>query len=162
MTTLLELVVFLAPPLRPDADLPCASRPVKPRAQLNPCNNSHPSTRRLETNLGRARQHIVHLQCLRGGYFANLFTLTQVYAGVVVGTHRPSYKADGEKCKKELCWVNKLCTEVGNKLRNFFGCACWCGVTLVCAVASYEKSLRISGGFAFTMVETRGIEPLTS
>lgn len=30
MTTLLELVVFLAPPLRPDADLPCASRPVKP------------------------------------------------------------------------------------------------------------------------------------
>ena len=66
MTTLLEFVVFLAPPLRPDADLPCASRPVKPRAQLNPCNNSHPSTRRLETDLGRARQHIVHLQCLRG------------------------------------------------------------------------------------------------
>lgn len=66
MTTLLELVVFLAPPLRPDADLPCASRPVKPRAQLNPCNNSNPSTRRLETDLGRARQHIVHLQCLRG------------------------------------------------------------------------------------------------
>lgn len=71
MTTLLELVVFLAPPLRPDADLPCASRPVKPRAQLNPCNNSHPSTRRLETDLGRARQHIVHLQCL-GGLFCKL------------------------------------------------------------------------------------------
>ena len=30
MTTLLELVVFLAPPLRPDDDLPRASRPVKP------------------------------------------------------------------------------------------------------------------------------------
>ena len=26
MTTLLELVVFLAPPLRPDADRPCALR----------------------------------------------------------------------------------------------------------------------------------------
>ena len=68
MTTLLELVVFLAPPLRPDADLPCASRPAKPRAQLNPCNNSYPSTRRLETDLDRTRQHFVHLQCLRGSF----------------------------------------------------------------------------------------------
>ena len=56
----------------------------------------------------------------------------------------------------------KLCTEVGNKLRNFFGCGCWCGVTLICAVAAYEKSLQFPGGFIFTMVETRGIEPLTS
>ena len=81
---------------------------------------------------------------------------------MVVGTHRPSYKADGVKFKKELCWVNKLCTEVGNKLRNFFGCVCWCGVTLICAVIVYEKNLRFPGGFAFTVVETRGIEPLTS
>ena len=82
--------------------------------------------------------------------------------GVAVGTHDPSCKADGVKCKMELCWFNKLCTEVGNKLRNFFCCGCWCGVTLVCAVAAYEKSLRIPRGSAFTVVETRGIEPLTS
>ena len=47
-------------------------------------------------------------------------------------------------------------------MRNFFGYGCWYGVTLVCAVAAYEKSLRIPRGFVFTMVETRGIEPLTS
>lgn len=40
-------------------------------------------------------------------------------------------------------------------MRNFFGCGCWCGVTLVCAVAAYEKSLRIPGGSAFTVVEQR-------
>lgn len=97
-----------------------------------------------------------------GGYFANLFTLTQVYAGVAFGMHRPSCNADGVKCKKELCWVNKLCTEVGNKLRNFLRYGCWRDVAFVCVVAAYEKSLRISGGFTFTMVETRGIEPLTS
>ena len=28
MTSLLELVVFLAPPLRPDADRPCATWPI--------------------------------------------------------------------------------------------------------------------------------------
>ena len=91
-----------------------------------------------------------------------MFTLTQVYTGVVVDMHRPSYNADSEKCKKELCWVNKLCTEVGNKLRNFLRCGWLHGATLVCAVVAYEKSLRETGGFAFTVVETRGIEPLTS
>ena len=96
------------------------------------------------------------------GYIANLFTLTQVYAGAGVGMHRPSRNADDVKCKKELSWVNKLCTEVGSKLRNFLRGGCWCGVTLVYAVAAYEKSLRFPRGFAFTMVETRGIEPLTS
>ena len=73
-----------------------------------------------------------------------MFTLTQVYAGVAVGTHRPSCKADDVKCKMELCWVNKLCIEVGNKLRNFFGCGCWCGVNLICAVAAYEKKPPVS------------------
>lgn len=42
-------------------------------------------------------------------------------------------------------------------MRNFFECGCWCGVTLVCAVASYEKSLQFPGGFAFTMVEPQKI-----
>ena len=56
---------------------------------------------------------------LKGVYFTNLFTLTQVYAGAAVGTHRSSRYADDMKCKKELSWVNKLCTEVGSKLRNF-------------------------------------------
>ena len=91
-----------------------------------------------------------------------MFTLTQVYAGVAVGTHRPSCNADGMKCKKEICWVNKLCTEVGNKLRNFFGCGCWRGVTLVYAVAHMKKASGFPEAFAFTVVETRGIEPLTS
>ena len=90
------------------------------------------------------RGNISYICSAKGGYFANLFTLTQVYAGVVVGTHRPSHNADGGKCNKELCWVNKLCTEVGNKLRNFFGCGRWCGVTLVCAVAAYEKKPPVS------------------
>ena len=48
-----------------------------------------------------------------------MFTLTQVYAGAAVGMHRPSRNADDVKCKKELSWDNKLCTEVGSKLRNF-------------------------------------------
>ena len=96
------------------------------------------------------------------GYFANLFTLTQVYAGVALSARYPSYNANSVKCKKEICWVNKLCTEVGNKLRNFFRRGCRRGVTLVYAVSVYEKSLRYPGGYMFTMVETRGIEPLTS
>ena len=41
-------------------------------------------------------------------------------------------------------------------------CATFCGGTLGCMVAAYEKSLRFPEGSAFTMVETRGIEPLTS
>ena len=86
----------------------------------------------------------------------------QVYVGAAVGMHRPSRNADDVKCKKELSWVNKLCTEVGSKLRNFLRCGCWCGATLVCVVAAHEKSLRFPESFAFTMVETRGIEPLTS
>lgn len=44
---------------------------------------------------------------------------------------------------------------MGNKLRNFFGYGCWCGVTLICAVIVYEKSLRFPGGFAFTVVEQK-------
>lgn len=43
----------------------------------------------------------------------------QVYVGAAVGMHRPSRYADDMKCKKELSWVNKLCTEVESKLRNF-------------------------------------------
>ena len=41
-------------------------------------------------------------------------------------------------------------------------CATFCDDTLGCMVIAYEKSLRFSEGSAFTMVETRGIEPLTS
>lgn len=74
----------------------------------------------------------------------------------------PTAAVVGVKCKKELSWVNKLCTEVGAKLRNFLRCGCWRGLTLVCALAAYEKSLRFPEGLAFTVVETRGIEPLTS
>ena len=46
-------------------------------------------------------------------------------------------------------------------MRNFLRYGCWRDVTLVCAVAAYEKN---ASGFpevyTFTMVETRGIEPL--
>ena len=41
-------------------------------------------------------------------------------------------------------------------------CATFCGGTLGCMVAVYKKSPRFPEGSAFTMVETRGIEPLTS
>ena len=99
---------------------------------------------------------------LKGGYIANLFTLTQVYAGAAVGMRRPGRNDDEVKCKKELSWFNKLCTEVGSKLRNFLRYECWRSVILLCAMAAYEKGLRFPGGLAFTMVETRGIEPLTS
>ena len=73
-----------------------------------------------------------------------MFTLTQVYAGAAVGMHRPSRNADDVKCKKELSWANKLCTEAGSKLRNFLRCGCWCGVTLVCVVAAHEKKPSVS------------------
>ena len=99
--------------------------------------------------------NISFISSAQGGYIANLFTLTQVYAGAAVGMRRPGRNDDEVKCKKELSWVNKLCTEVGSKLRNFLRCGCWCGVTLVCAVAVYEKSLRFPEGFAFTMVEQK-------
>ena len=41
-------------------------------------------------------------------------------------------------------------------------CATFCGGILGRMVNAYEKSLRFPEGSAFTMVETRGIEPLTS
>ena len=41
-------------------------------------------------------------------------------------------------------------------------CATFCGGTLGRMVIAYEKSLRLPEGSTFTMVETRGIEPLTS
>ena len=41
-------------------------------------------------------------------------------------------------------------------------CATFCGGTLSRMVVTYEKSLRFPEGSVFTMVETRGIEPLTS
>ena len=41
-------------------------------------------------------------------------------------------------------------------------CTTFYGGTLGCMVAAYKKSLRFPEDSAFTMVETRGIEPLTS
>ena len=81
----------------------------------------------------------VHLRYLRG-LFCELVHINAGYAGVPAGAHRPSCKAKGVKCKKEFSWVNKLCTEAGSKLHNFLGYGCWCGVTMVCAVASHEKT----------------------
>ena len=41
-------------------------------------------------------------------------------------------------------------------------CATFCGGTLECMVAVYKKSPQFPEGSTFTMVETRGVEPLTS
>ena len=67
MTSLLELVVFLAPPLRPDADRPCAAR-LAGAAQRS---GTHVTLGILaqadsETDLACGGQYIVHLACSRG------------------------------------------------------------------------------------------------
>ena len=41
-------------------------------------------------------------------------------------------------------------------------CTTFCGATLGRMTVAYKKSLRFPEGSAFTVVETRGIEPLTS
>ena len=41
-------------------------------------------------------------------------------------------------------------------------CTTFFGGALECMMDAYEKSLRFPEGSTFTMVETRGIEPLTS
>ena len=65
--------------------------------------------------------------------------------------------------RSELHWQlrldNKLCTDMGNKLCNFLLMWVW-----VCGARYFgmKKAFGIPKAFAFTMVETRGIEPLTS
>ena len=66
MTTLLELVVFLAPPLRPDADRPRALRLAGAVSTVEPMYVSYPSTAGGPYVLGRVEQHIVYLTWLWG------------------------------------------------------------------------------------------------
>ena len=66
MTTLLELMVFLAPPLRPDADRPCALRLAGAVGTVNPCNVRFHSTAGGPYVLGCVEQHIIYLPWLWG------------------------------------------------------------------------------------------------
>ena len=92
-----------------------------------------------------------------------MHTIPQVYGGVWVGEHCLSCKAGGVNCSNYNVWLTNF---VQNREGN---CATFCGVvagvrvTFVCGVDRYEKRPPgIRWPLAFTMVETRGIEPLTS
>ena len=85
-----------------------------------------------------------------------LFTLA-----LVIGARRVLRGDNGVGLTLLVVLLNCVC------LTNYvqiweINCATFCGGTLGCMVAAYEKSLRFPEGSAFTMVETRGIEPLTS
>ena len=85
-----------------------------------------------------------------------LFTLA-----LVIGARRVFRGDNGVGLTLLVVLLNCVC------LTNYvqiweINCTTFCGGTLECMVAAYEKSLRFPEGSAFTMVETRGIEPLTS
>ena len=85
-----------------------------------------------------------------------LFTLAQV-----IGARCVLRDNNGVGLAPRIVLFNCVC------LTNYvqiweINCATFCGGTLGCMVAAYKKSLRFPEGSAFTMVETRGIEPLTS
>lgn len=85
-----------------------------------------------------------------------LFTLAQV-----IGLRCVLRGVNGVGMALLVALFNCVC------LRNYvqeweINCATFCRGTLGCMVAAYKKSLRFPESSAFTMVETRGIEPLTS
>ena len=85
-----------------------------------------------------------------------LFTLAQV-----IGARRVLRDEDGVGLARRIALFNCVC------LTNYvqiweINCATFCDGSLGHMVVAYEKSLRFPEGSAFTMVETRGIEPLTS
>ena len=112
MTTLLELVVFLAPPLRPDADRPCALRLAGAVGTVNPCNVRYPSTAGGPYVLGCVEQHIVYLPWL----WELLCRLARIAAGLwgCVGWRSlPELYCWRRELLKLLCLANKLCTKPG-------------------------------------------------
>ncbi len=85
-----------------------------------------------------------------------LFTLAQI-----IGARRVLRGDNWGGLAQRIVPLNCVC------LTNYvqiweINCATFCGDTLGHMVVAYEKSLRFPEGSAFTMVETRGIEPLTS
>ena len=79
-----------------------------------------------------------------------------------VGAQCLNCRADGAKCCMNYVWLTNYVQNWGVSCATFCGAGVGWTVALRCNVFSYEKGLRKPKAFAFTMVETRGIEPLTS
>ena len=125
-----------------------------------------------------------------GGYRAASHALPQVYGGVWVGEHCLSCKAGGVNCSNHYVWLTNFVQNREGNCATF--CGYWRGRTVyrtsltipspsvrftelsddnsVVAIFAttaadgkfLQKKATQSSGLAFTMVETRGIEPLTS
>ena len=148
-----------------------------PRGRSGSCGNV------LSAQCVRLRSEINLFICRSyGGYRAALHALPQVYGGVWADDHCPSCIAGGVNCSNYYAWLTNF---VQNREGN---CATfWAVVVANFATTTadgdleQESNLHIlqkcsSGhlisyankkghsmsGLAFTMVETRGIEPLTS
>ena len=134
MTALLELVVFLAPPLRPDADRPCALRLAGAVDTVEPMYIRYPSTAGGPYVLGRVEQHIVYLPCLWG----ILHRLAHIAAGLWgcgVGEHYPSCITGGVNCSNYYVWQTNFVQNREGNCATF--CGCWRGRTV------YRTSLTI-------------------
>ena len=91
-----------------------------------------------------------------------MFTLTQVYGGVRTGAQCLSCKADGVNCKKNYVWLTNYVQKL-REVAQLFGVVVLVRVRLWFAWwIGMKKASGFPKAFAFTMVETRGIEPLTS
>ena len=125
------------------------------------------------------------------GYCAVLHTLPHVYRGVLVGEHCLSCIAGGVNCSNYYVWLTNFVQNREGNCATFCGCWRGrtvyrtsltipspsvrftelsndnSVVAIFATTAADGKILQIkkatqSSGLTFTMVETRGIEPLTS
>ena len=92
-----------------------------------------------------------------------MHTLPQVYGGTWVGVHYLSCKADVVSCKKNCIWLTNFVQNREGNCATFWGAVVAYFATTAAdgKILQNKKATRLSG-LAFTMVETRGIEPLTS
>ena len=159
MTTLLELVVFLAPPLRPDADRPCALRLAGAVSTVELMCLSILAQQVAHT-FWVVLSNILFICRGNGGYYAVMRTLPQVYGGVWIGKHCLSCIAGGVNCSNHHVWLTNFVQNREGNCATFYRlmrASLW-----FVAWTRMKKAFGFPKAFALTMVETRGIEPLTS
>ena len=98
-----------------------------------------------------------------GGYCAVIHTMPQVYGGVWADDNCLSCIAGGVNCLSYYVWLTNFVQNQESNCATFCRVDAGARVTLVCGVDRYEKRPPdIRWPLACTVVETRGIEPLTS